>query len=248
MTMETWWLGFYMNRWRFILFILVSMMWLIGLAYYRGFREDLNWRDAVIDAFVGYAVGVVTGALFLTLFGVIRWGMPADEIIGKIALQATSSAIGALLARAQLGGGKDEEKPEEENGRSQHYWAEIFLMMVGALFISYTVAPTEEIILIAYQITPWHALIAVFISLLILHVFVYKVDFHGQEQAPEGSTPFSLFMHFTVVGYLVVFLTSLYILWSFGRIDGVEPPMIFMYGAVLSVPGALGAAAARLIL
>ena len=50
MTMETWWLGFLMGRWQLILFILVNMLLLVGLAYYRGFHEDVNWREAIIDA------------------------------------------------------------------------------------------------------------------------------------------------------------------------------------------------------
>jgi putative integral membrane protein (TIGR02587 family) len=150
------------------------------------------------------------------------------------------------LARTQLSGNQD--KPEEKPELAQGYWAEIFLMIAGALFINYTVAPTEEMILIAYQMTPWHGLAAVLLSLLILHIFVYKVEFRGQEATPEGSSSWSLFLHFTVVGYLAVFLTSLYILWTFGRTTGVGLPMTLMYGIVLSVPGALGAAVARLVL
>lgn len=246
MTMETWWLAFTMNRWRFMLFVVVSMALLVGLAYYRGFRENLNWGEAVIDAFVGYAVGIVAGAAFLTLFGVIKWGMPLNEIVGKVALQATSGGIGALLARSQLGQSDDED--EEQGEKEQGYWPEIFLMVVGAIFVSYTVAPTEEMILIAYQMTAWHAIAAVVASLAILHLFVYKVDFAGEHQAPEDSTPWSLFLHFTVMGYFAVFLTSLYILWTFGRMEGVEVGTVLMYGVVLSVPGALGAAAARLLL
>ncbi len=246
MTMETWWLGFYMDRSRLILLQAVIILLLTGLAYYRGFRESIGWRESVIDAFVGYAVGVITGTLFLLLLGVIQWGMPADEIVGKIALQATSSSIGALLARGQLGG--REQRPEEEAGQSQRYWAEIFLMVAGAIFVGYTVAPTEEMVLIAYKMTPWHVLLTVAVSLVIMHVFVYEVDFKGQEQPPEDSTPWSVFLHYSIVGYFVVFLTSLYILWTFGRIDGVALASIVNYGVVLSLPGALGAAAARLIL
>jgi putative integral membrane protein (TIGR02587 family) len=246
MTMEAWWLGFYMNRWQFILFILVNMLLLIGIAYYRGFHEDLDWHEAIFDAFVGYAVGVVAGVVFLALFSVIQWGMTADEIVGKVALQAIPGGIGALLARTQLS--DSHTKPEEKLERSQGYWAEIFLMVAGSLFISYTVAPTEEMILIAYQMSHWHVLAAVLVSLLILHIFVYEVEFRGQEAMPEGHGFWSLFLYFTVVGYLAVFLTSLYLLWSFGRTTGAELPMILTYGVVLSVPGALGAAAARLIL
>jgi putative integral membrane protein (TIGR02587 family) len=246
MTMETWWLGFYMNRWRLLLFVLVNMALLIGLAYYRGFRKDFGLRSAIIDAFVGYAVGVTTGAVFLTLFGVIEWGMPADEIVGKVALQSISSSIGALLARSQLGG--DSKEPEEDQGKSQQYWAELFLMVIGALFVGYTVAPTEEIPLITYQMTAWHGIAAVLISLFIMHAFVYQVEFRGQESMPEDRTQWAVFLHFTVVGYLLVFLTSLYILWTFGRMDGAAWTIFLHHGVVLSVPGALGAAAARLIL
>lgn len=246
MTMETWWLGFYMARWQLAIFICVNMVLLVGLAYYRGFREDLNWRDATVDAFVGYAVGVVTGAFFLFLFGVITWDMPADEIVGKVALQTVSSSIGALLARGQFGG--SEGMPEEEQGETTRYWAEIFLMIVGSLFVAYTVAPTDEIVLIAYRMTAWHALATVLLSLVILHTFVYYLEFRGQEQPPEGAGFWSVYVQFTVVGYMAVFLTSLYILWTFGRTHGVELSVIVMYGVVLSLPGSLGAAAARLIL
>jgi putative integral membrane protein (TIGR02587 family) len=246
MTMETWSMGFYMNRWRLVLFVGVSMLLLVGLARYHGFRKNSTWHASIVDAFVGYAVGVVTGSLFLSLFGMITWEMPVDEIIGKVALQSISSSIGALLAREQLGG--SEEKPKEEGSRSQSYGAEIFLMIIGALFVAYTVAPTEEILLIAYRMTPWHALVAVLVSLTIMHTFVYWVDFHGQEEAPEGHNPWLLFIHFTLVGYLAVFLTSFYILWTFGRIENTALSMTLMCVVVLSIPGALGAAAARLLL
>lgn len=246
MTMETWRLGFYMARGRLALFVIINLALLVGLAHYRGFHKTLTLRQAVVDAFVGYAVGVITGALFLMLFGVIEWGMSADEIVGMVAMQAISSSIGALLARGQLGGDQEEDSTQEE--RQTPYWAEIFLMVVGALFVAYTVAPTEEMMLIGYRMTPWHGIAAVLVSLIIMHAFVYLVEFRGQESAPEGTSPWRLFVSFTVVGYLAVFLTSLYLLWTFGRTDGVDFSMVVMYGVVLSVPGALGAAAARLIL
>lgn len=246
MTMETWWLGFYMDRFRLALFVCTNLVLLVGLAHYRGFRETQSWYEAVVDAFVGYAVGVVTAAVFLTLLGIIESGMSADEIMGKIALQSISTSIGALLARGQLGDSREEQ--QEQQGSTQRYWAEIFLMVVGSLFVAYTVAPTEEMLLIAYRMTPWHGVVTVLLSLVIMHTFVYVVEFRGQESPPEDSSPWGVFVHFTVVGYVAVFLTSLYILWTFGRTDGAEPAILLMYGVVLSLPGALGAAAARLIL
>ena len=53
------------------------------------------------------------------------------------------------------------------------------MMAIGALFLSLNVAPTEEIILISYKMTPWHALATLALSILIMHAFVYAVAFRG---------------------------------------------------------------------
>lgn len=244
MTMEMWWLGFHMDRGRLALFTAVSVMLLIGLAHYWGFRRSIGWQDSVIDGFVGYAVGVVTALILLLLLGQITWDMSLDEIVGKVALQAIVGGIGALLARGQLGGTDQESEPPP----GINYWAELFLMIAGSLFLAFTVAPTEEIILIASAVTPWHTVAMALISLVIMHTFVYEVEFRGQEQADPDTGFWSLFLRYTVVGYVCVLLTSLYILWTFGRVDGMALLPLVMTTVVLSLPGSLGAAVARLIL
>jgi putative integral membrane protein (TIGR02587 family) len=275
MTMEMWWLGFTIDRVRLAIFTAVTVVLLIGLSFYRGFEENLSGYSAVVDAFVGYAVGVVSAAIFLPLFGTITPAMPLDEIVGKIALLATAGSIGALLARSQLGSAGDDQATEEnkagqgdgskgeeskEAGNEENrankaksaiertYWGELFIMIVGTLFVGYTVAPTEEIILIAYQTTPSHAILMVLVSLIIIHSFVYRINFRGQEEAPEHLGFWALFRRYSVAGYLMVFLTTLYILWTFGRTDNTDMAMILRMTIVLALPGALGAAAARLIL
>jgi putative integral membrane protein (TIGR02587 family) len=175
---------------------------------------------------------------------VITPEMPLDEIVGKVALSATAAGIGALLARGQLG----EARAQDEEAAPENYWAELFLMLAGALFVAFTVAPTEEMTLIAYMMTPWHALALVVLSLVIMHSFVYEVSFGGQHTPPGDHGFWRLFVRFSVVGYAVVFLASLYMLWSFGRLDGTVLHAALMITVVLSLPGALGAAAARLIL
>ena len=280
MTMEMWWLGFTIDRVRLAIFTVATVALLIGLAFYRGFEESLSAYSAVVDAFVGYAVGVVSAAIFLPLFGTVTLAMPVDEIVGKIALLATAGSIGALLARSQLGstgddqatdknkagqeGGNKEEGDKEEGdkeGGSQEngaekaqnmiertYWGELFIMIVGTLFVGYAVAPTEEIPLIAYQTNSWHAILMVVFSLVIIHSFVYLINFRGQEEIPEHLGFWALFRRYSIAGYLVVFLTTLYILWTFGRTDNTDIAMILRMTIVLALPGAFGAAAARLIL
>src|SRR5687768_4648627 len=104
MTMEMWWLGFYMDRLRLALFLVVLLPLLGGLSYYAGFEESFGWRDFVLNAFVAYAVAFVASAAILALFAVLGPGMSPDEMVGKVALQAVPGSIGAMLARSQLGG------------------------------------------------------------------------------------------------------------------------------------------------
>jgi putative integral membrane protein (TIGR02587 family) len=244
MTMEMWWLGFYMDRFRLILLALLNIPLLTALSYHAGFEETFSLKDDLIDAFVAYAVGIIAAAVVLLLFSVIEFGMSWDEIIGKVLLLAIPGSIGAALAANQLGSSVGEEKKE----RNETYAGELFLMVAGALFLSFNVAPTEEMVLIAYQMTPWHALALALVSLLLMHAFVYAVEFRGQSALPQGTPQWSAFLRFTVVGYALVLLVSLYVLWTFGRTDGTGFADIVGTTTVLAFPGAIGAAAARLIL
>jgi uncharacterized membrane protein len=51
-----------------------------------------------------------------------------------------------------------------------------------------------------------------------------------------------------VLGYALVIGISLYVLWTFGRLDGVALAQVIFMGVVLGFPASIGAAAARLIL
>jgi putative integral membrane protein (TIGR02587 family) len=251
MTMEMWWMGFYVAPVRLILFTLLSLLLLVRIAHDQGFQKNVTWRASVTDAFVGYAVGLVVAAMILPLFGVIEPGMAWDEVVGKIAIQAIPGAIGALLARSQLGE-NGEKGQEDEGGDGQNepvrYGAELYTMIVGALYIAFNVAPTEEMALISYMMAPWLGIATVLLSLAILHAFVYEVDFRGKHERPEGVSFWSLFLRFTIVGYALVLLVCVYLLWTFGRLESTSISAALMMTIVLAFPGALGAAAARLIL
>ncbi len=247
MTMEMWSLGFTMGRGRLLLFMSVNFAILIGLSSFAGFEKTFGWKADALDAFAAFGVGVITSAAILALFRVVTPDMPWGEIVGKVALQSVPASIGAMLGRKQLGAEQDTEA-EEERKREAGYGGELFLMLAGALFLAFNVAPTEEMVLIAFQMTPWHALALGAVSIVLLHVFVYTVGFSGQETRPEGGTFLSTFLHFTLAGYGIALLVSLYVLWTFGRTEAVAPPQIAMMTVVLAFPAALGAAIARLVI
>ena len=243
MTMEMWWLGFYLDPSRFFLFLLVTLVILVPLCRFVGFERSRAILDNVLDAVVAFGVGTIASAAMLAIFGILTFDMPASEIVGKIAIQAVPGAIGAAVARGQMGG---EKKDLEKEEKTWGYGGELFLMMAGAIFLAFNVAPTEEMALIAFKMTPWHALALILLSLMVLHAFVYALGFHGQEKRGGSALAVEL-LSFSMAGYGIALAVSLYVLWTFGRTDGASISQISMMTVVLGFPSALGAAAARLI-
>ena len=245
MTMEMWWLGISVDSLRLALLLVSTIPLLIGLSHYMGFEETFGLKDDALDAFAALAVGFIAGAAALALFSVLEYGMSAREIIGKISIQAVPGSIGAMFAQSELGG---KEGKKEEKKRHAGYGGEIFIMAAGALFLAFNVAPTEEMVLIAHKMSAWHSIALLLVSLLVMHAFVYALEFHGTALRSPDATFWSVFVRFTVVGYAVALLMSLYMLWTFGRTDGMALQQIVSILIVLGFPAAVGAAAARLIL
>ena len=240
MTMEMWAQGVIMDRWRLLTFIVAGLPLLYGLAYYAGFSKRRGLVNDALDTAVALAVGFITASVLLILFGVVEWDAPPREGLGMVALQAIPGAMGALLARRQLSGDGGGDTDEDEAS----YFGELFLMAAGALFFALNVAPTEEMILIAYKATPAHILALIAVSILLLHLIVFKAGFAGQEEADH---PIKAFLHFTLPGYAIALAVSLFTLFLFGRTDGHAVAGVVQTMVVLGFPAAIGAAAARLL-
>lgn len=245
MTMEMWWLGFTMPAWKLVLLLALFFPFLVLLSWHVGFEPTFSWRDDVVDALVAYAVGFVAGALLLWLLGELRPGMSARELVGKVALQAVPGSIGALLSQTQLG---ERDEAKEARGGEAGYWSDLFIMATGALFLAFNLAPTEEMVSIAFKLTNPAAVVLMAASLVAMHTFVYAVSFRGRPQDHRRASPASVFLRFTVTGYVLALAISGYMLWTFGRLEGVALAPALQAIAVLGLPAAIGAAAARLIL
>ena len=243
MTMEMWAFGVAMDRARLLIFILASIPLLYGLAYYAGFSARRGLVNNLLDTATALGVAIVTAAVLLSLFGLIDANTSLHDAAGSIAVQAVPGAIGALLARRQMAGG-DEGDEEGDAAGDASYAGELFLMAAGALFLALNLAPTEEMILIGYQASDWHALALIAVSLMLLHAIVYSAGFAGQE---EQGHPVKAFFHFTLPGYAIAIGVSLFVLWAFGRTDDHGMSGVATTAVVLGFPASLGAAAARLL-
>lgn len=242
MTMEMWDLGFAMDRWRALLLLGASLPTLMFLSHYSGFESTWGWKEDARDVAIAFGVGLVTASCILGLFGVIAWEMSASEIIGKILLQAIPGALGALLARSQFG------QPAKESGKEDTYLGELGIMAVGALFLSLNVAPTEEMVLISYQMNGIQNVVLVLFTLGVMHGFVFATGFAGGTEISPETPWWSAFARFTLVGYVLSLGMAWYLLWTFGHFDGLSWQHALHVTVVLGLPASIGAAAARLIL
>ncbi|WP_407863382.1 TIGR02587 family membrane protein [Phyllobacterium phragmitis] len=244
MTMEMWWLGFYAEPVRLAVLMALSFPLLIGLSHRIGFRHSPSWPDIILDAVFALGIGVITSATVLILFRAISFDMAATEIAGTIALQTIPAGIGALLARSQFVAASNE--PDQQ--REDSYGSELFLMGVGALFLGFNIAPTEEPMLISYRMTQWYAIALVLLSLAVMHGFVFALGFQGGTELSPQTPWWSALIRFTLPGYVIAAGVSLFVLWIFGRTDDLTFGQAVMAMIVLAFPSSVGAAAARLIL
>jgi putative integral membrane protein (TIGR02587 family) len=245
MTMEMWQLGFSMERGRLLILLLVSLPMLLGLSYFSGFEQTFRLKDEILDALAALAIGILLATAMLAIFGVLGADHPLSENVGKITLCAIPGAMGALLAGKQLGGEAAlAARPKADGG----YLGELFTMMVGGLFLAFNVAPTEEIVLIAYQMTELHTLALMALSIGLLHVIVYELGFPGEDLRRQTRGLRRTLLSFTVPGYGLALLISLYCLWTFGRLDGISLHEATAMTVVMAFPAALGCATARLVI
>jgi putative integral membrane protein (TIGR02587 family) len=244
MTMEMWWLGFTMNRGRLLLLLVLLLPTLVLLSYHAGFEATASWRDDILDALVAYAIGFVTSLVALRLLGIITSDTTMSDAVGMTCVQTVPASVGAMLARSLLAS----EHADADARPASTYAGEIFIMGVGALFLAFSIAPTEEVLVITLRLSPLDTILLAVVSLALMHAFVYAVEFRGQAQRAEHITPAGEFVRLTVVGYAVSLAISAYVLWTFGRDEGLHLAELARAAVVLGFPAAIGAASARLVL
>jgi putative integral membrane protein (TIGR02587 family) len=214
--------------------------------------------QTILDALVAYAVGTCVALTVLVGIAVLRLSETTiEEGFGKVVLQAIPAGFGAVLASSQLGipdRASENENPSDDSSKvNSHnnlgcYLRELFIMFAGAIFLAFNVAPTEEMLVVALKLTAWHAIALQIMSLIVMHAFVFVVQFRGHKKVPETSSQLSVLSRFTIPGYAIAMLVSLFCLWIFGRTDDTAFDEILMSTTVLAMPASVGAAAARLIL
>jgi putative integral membrane protein (TIGR02587 family) len=220
-------------------------------------KEGGDWRGAFADAIVTKALGIVVSVIMLVLLGVAETDSSWSVVVSQIALLSIPISIGASLASSQLGEEEEEPasdeppKPQEEPTESgvKYDLKDLGLTAFGGVFLGFSVAPTEEILLIATQGHWWQALGTAFLSMALTYIALFEAQFIGQSKRLSSQGVFQDPWPETVVTYGVSLIIAAYLLWFLGFLHHVTAPdealaMIL----VLALPVSLGGAVARMTL
>jgi putative integral membrane protein (TIGR02587 family) len=247
-TMEVWWLGFIAHPERLLAYVAFIFLLLLGYNRFAGIRHDANWAEVVIDSVEELGLGVVTGGVLLFVLGRITANDSFDEALGKVVMEAGIVAIGFSVGTAQLGATRHEELGEGPRGRRDRGpMPQIILAFCGAVLFAANVAPTEEVLMIAVETSPWRLLAVAALSLAVASVILYFTDFARAQSFVLRRSGHDVLVG-SFVTYGIALVASGAILWFFGRFDMHSVDICVRQTVVLGLPGALGASAGRLLL
>lgn len=240
MTMEMWFIGFYLEPLRLLSLLLVSLPILICVSRLIGFKNSRGLLDNIIDVFVAYTFGFVVSLFVLILFNLLDWSDAIAINFKIVMLQAIPASFGALLARSELGSNHDTNVEKSSLDR-------LAVLAIGAIYFALNIAPTEEIQNIAFQMTSWHLMALFITTIIVMHIFSATGSFRTSSNRISKEN-LIVSLSYTCTAFVVALVASIFMLWVFGRIDDLAFSQIASNTIVLLFPAGIGAASARLIL
>ena len=256
-TMEVWWTGFIAPPEYLLSCIGGTYLLLLGYNRYAGMKKDSSFAEVCWDSVEEIGLAFIVSFLFLLLISSIDLGMSLDEIAGKVIVESMIVAIGISVGTAQLGGNSEEgEKGENEKSKTGSTKEEaekndnsilkrMILAVCGSVLVASSVAPTEEILMIAVSSNNIELLLMVFVSLLITGVTLYYSDFKKAPKTKPGTRVMLLQLTFD---YIITLMVCFLLLWFFGRVQDYGFNIIVAQMVILGIPGTLGASAGRLLI
>lgn len=249
-TMEMWWIGSYADLWKLVAFLFLALVANLGLTYFAGFKDDrtaLQFVDQAIDA---VAVGVVGSLVVLVVLNrVSLFADPLDSIAGKIIVQAVPLSIGASLANIIFQKGQDRQG--DDGSSADHPWKalvnDLGATAIGGIFVGFSIAPTDEVPMLAAGMAYPHELALIGLTLAIGYLIVFVSGFDPQVLGQKQPGLFQRPLTETAVAYLVSLLVALVALYLFDRIEIGDPlQTVVSQTLVLGMPTMVGGAAGRL--
>ena len=252
-TMEVWQVATTFGARNVFLLLAVGGAVCIGYNFVSGLHKGGNLRQAAKDAVESLAIGAILSAVLMVLLGVIDPGTSLADAVYRITAETVPLAMGASIASTQFDGGNSDRSGGEDDGGGEDAKSQILrevgIAAAGSLIFAASIAPTEEVALVAHRISPLGVLGIVVFSLLLSYGMIFVADFTGSEtRQKEGQGVLQSPLGETVLCYAVALAVSFVAVNFFHGIAVNES----LYNTValtvtLGLPAAIGGAAGRLL-
>jgi putative integral membrane protein (TIGR02587 family) len=251
-TMEMWWLGEISRPGSLLLMLAIALVANFALVTAAGFKREASPFSRIEQTLDAVAVGAVGATIVLLTLNQLTPDQAPQAILGKIVLQVLPLSIGASLANIVFGLRADREGDDDDDAsaRSPGVWRALFsdvgATAIGATFIAATIAPTEEVPMLAARMEYWNLLALIGLTLVTGYIIVFASGFDPAAQQDRQH----LFQHpttETVLSYLVSLVVSFAVLLLTKQLGTEDPPMFELTQTlVLGLPAMVGGAAGRI--
>ena len=257
-TMEVWFIGSYVQPAVLLCILTVTFIIVLLINRLEGFRpeESETVSGAIAETFETLAIGIVCATLMLIILQRIDWQTPLNEVLGKIIFEGVPFSLGVAFSRSLLSGDSEVDLDEESSSETQQedksvVWqdtlGDLVATLIGALFIAFSIAPTDEIRVLAASASPLWLLIIMAASLIVSYGIVFASEITNYQQRLKQSGIFQTPQSETVTSYLVSLLIGMLMLWFFQKLTISDPWYIWLrHSIILGLPASIGGAAGRL--
>lgn len=276
-TMEVWWLGTTTEPGPMFAVLGLTFVTVLVLNRTSGFRstKDIRLTDAAMDAVEAVALGAVSVLVLLVVLHEVDLQTPLREVLGKVTYEAMPFGIGIALAHHFLRKGRTEGDDDAEasdggtaparsgaegaresegareaegaQGAVSASVADLGATVIGAVFVAFNIAPTDEVPMLAARMGALALGAVVVLSLLVSFAIVFVAGFANQDRRHQQTGMFQRPFTETVMAYVVSLVFAGLMLWFFQRLDLAAPWNETVSNIViLGLPASVGGAAGRL--
>ena len=258
-TMEVWFIGSYVQPPILLGILSVTFFIILLLNRIEGFRpqESETLWDAIAETIETLAIGLICASLMLFVLKRIDWQSSLIEALGKIVFEGIPFSLGVAFSRSLLSGDSevdlDNRNSDSSQGNKQQkiVWratlADMVATIIGTLFIAFSIAPTDEVAVLAASASPLRLLVIIAISLLVSYGIVFASEITNYQQRYRQKGLFQSPESETIISYIVSLIAGILMLWFFQKVTFSDSWFMWLrYGIILSLPASIGGAAGRL--
>ena len=251
-TMEMWWIGEFTPRPRLLGILVVTFALNVALARLSGFRDEAaSIGSDVAQAVEAMAVGVLLSTAVLFALGRLDVAASFESILGTVIVQVLPLSLGAMIANVVFDPDKDRAgSSRDASSRTPlgELANDVAATFVGAAFVAFAIAPTDEISMLAAGVDGANVLAIVALSVLAGYLIVFASGFDPSHHHPHDNGLFQEPFTESMLAYVVSLAAATIMLYGFGQVAFGDPPrLVLVQVLVLAVPASIGGAAGRVV-